>query len=80
MLIGINLALGFLLPGIDNIAHLGGLAAGVVAGVAAEGVGRLGTPRPATQVAGFTGLLVAAAALTAWRAGELGALAVVTGP
>jgi membrane associated rhomboid family serine protease len=80
VLIGINLALGFLLPGIDNIAHLGGLAAGVVAGVAAEGVGRHGTPRVATQLAGFTGLLVAAAALTAWRAGELGALAVVSGP
>jgi membrane associated rhomboid family serine protease len=77
MLIGINLALGFLLPGIDNIAHLGGLAAGVVAGFAAEGVGRRGTPRAVTQAAGFTLLLLAAVALTAWRAGELGALAVL---
>jgi rhomboid protease GluP len=80
VLIGINLAMGFLLPGIDNLAHLGGLAAGVVAGFAAEGVGRSGTPRVATQAAGFALLLVAAAALTAWRAGELGALAVVSGP
>jgi rhomboid protease GluP len=75
MLIGINLALGFLLPGIDNIAHLGGLAAGLGAGFAAEGAGRSETSRLVTQVAGFAALMVVAAALTAWRAGELGALA-----
>jgi membrane associated rhomboid family serine protease len=79
MLIGINLALGFLLPGIDNIAHLGGLAAGLVAGFAAEGAGRGATSRLVTQLAGFASLLVVAAALTAWRAGELGALAWLPG-
>jgi membrane associated rhomboid family serine protease len=79
MLIGINLALGFLLPGIDNIAHLGGLAAGLGAGFAAEGAGRSETSRLVTQVAGFAALMVVAAALTAWRAGELGALASLPG-
>jgi rhomboid protease GluP len=34
IIIGINLFLGFTLPGIDNMAHLGGLAAGVLLGYA----------------------------------------------
>jgi rhomboid protease GluP len=80
MLIGINLALGFLLPGIDNVAHLGGLAAGVVAGIAAEGIGRGKASRAITQATGFAILVVAAAALTAWRAGDLAPLALVLGP
>ena len=80
MLIGLNLALGFLLPGIDNTAHLGGLAAGVVAGFAAEGVGRDRATRLVTQAAGLGALVVVAAALTAWRAADLGALAAVLRP
>jgi membrane associated rhomboid family serine protease len=74
MLIGINLALGFLLPGIDNVAHLGGLAAGVVAGLAAEGVGRGSAARTITQAAGFAILVVGAVGLTAWRAADLAPL------
>jgi rhomboid protease GluP len=79
MLIGLNLALGFLLPGIDNTAHLGGLAAGVVAGFAAEGFGRDQATRLITQVAGFGALVATAAALTAWRTADFGAVAAMLG-
>ena len=34
MLIVINIAIGFAIPGIDNIAHIGGLVAGILLGVA----------------------------------------------
>jgi membrane associated rhomboid family serine protease len=70
MLIVLNLAIGFIIPGIDNIAHLGGLVAGVAAGFLIEGVGRRAVRR-ATQVAGMALLLVGAAALAAWRAAAL---------
>lgn len=71
MLAGINLAFGLAVPGIDNLAHLGGLAAGVLAGFAAEGVGRRNT-RTLTSAGGFTLIVAAAVALTAWRAASLG--------
>lgn len=80
LLIGINLALGFTLRGVDNVAHIGGLVAGVAAGFAAEGMGRGARARMATQLLGFGGLVAAAAAITLWRAGELASLAVVAGP
>jgi membrane associated rhomboid family serine protease len=80
LLIGINLALGFTVRGIDNVAHIGGLVAGVVAGFAAEGAGRGAGSRVATQLLGFGGLVVAAAAITLWRAGELAPLALALGP
>jgi membrane associated rhomboid family serine protease len=70
MLIAINLAIGFAIPGIDNVAHLGGLVAGVAAGFLVEGLGRRAV-RVATQVAGLAVLLVGAAALVAWRAAAL---------
>lgn len=71
VLVGINLAFGLATPGIDNLAHLGGLAAGVVAGLAAEGGGRRGA-RTLSGAAGLTGLVAAAVALVAWRASSLG--------
>jgi membrane associated rhomboid family serine protease len=80
LLIGINLALGFTVRGVDNVAHIGGLVAGIVAGFAAEGAGRGGRSRVATQLLGFGGLVVAAAAITFWRAGELAPLALALGP
>ncbi|HEX2031188.1 MAG TPA: rhomboid family intramembrane serine protease [Actinomycetota bacterium] len=73
MLIALNLVFGFTVPGIDNTAHLGGLAAGVVAGFAVEGFGPR-RMRPATQVAGLAALVVAASAVTAWRVAELAPL------
>jgi membrane associated rhomboid family serine protease len=73
VLIGINLALGFTLRGVDNVAHIGGLVAGLVAGFAAEGLGRRGVRR-ATQLLGFVGLLALAAAAVVWRTGRLAPL------
>lgn len=73
MLIALNLVFGFTVPGIDNTAHLGGLAAGVAAGFAAEGFGPRRI-RPATQVAGLAALVVAASVITAWRVAELAPL------
>jgi membrane associated rhomboid family serine protease len=39
MLIVVNILIGFALPGIDNIAHIGGLATGVLLGVAVSPIG-----------------------------------------
>ncbi|MGH2668098.1 MAG: rhomboid family intramembrane serine protease, partial [bacterium] len=72
VLVGLNLFLGFSVPGIDNIAHMGGLIAGAIAGLAAEGVGS----RPLrifSQIAGFAFLIGAAVSLVAWRVEALGA-------
>jgi membrane associated rhomboid family serine protease len=71
MLVGLNLAFGLAVPGIDNLAHVGGLVAGALAGFAAEGVGRRRV-RALTGATGFAAIVVAAAALTAWRAASLG--------
>jgi rhomboid protease GluP len=70
VLIGINLAFGFVVPGIDNLAHIGGLATGVGAGFFAEGAGR-GAARRATAIAGMGGLVAAAGALAMLRAASL---------
>lgn len=66
MIIAINVLFGLTFPGIDNRAHLGGLVAGILAGVVAEGAGRRGV-RLATQVLGFAALIALGIALTAWR-------------
>lgn len=52
LIVAVNLFFGFSMPGIDNAAHLGGLAAGLLAGFAAEGVGRRGV-RTASRIAGL---------------------------
>lgn len=70
LLIGINLVFGFTVPGIDNLAHIGGLVAGVAAGFAAEGFGRRAT-RAASQVGGLTLIAVVALALAIWRVADL---------
>ncbi|MGH2740632.1 MAG: rhomboid family intramembrane serine protease [Actinomycetota bacterium] len=70
LLIGLNLFLGFSVPGIDNTAHVAGLVAGFAAGLTAEGFGRRAV-RAATQVAGFAVLLAAAASLVVWRVDTL---------
>ncbi len=70
LLIGLNLVFGLTFPGIDNAAHLGGLAAGVFAGLAAEGVGR-GALRNASRVAGLSLLALIGVLLVAWRTAAL---------
>jgi membrane associated rhomboid family serine protease len=70
LLIGINLAIGFTMPGIDNLAHLGGLGAGVLGGFAADGFGRRSV-RTASRVLGLAGLFLAGVILTAWRVANL---------
>jgi membrane associated rhomboid family serine protease len=66
MLIVLNVVLGFSIPGIDWRAHLGGLAAGLIAGALAEGFGPRET-RTLVQVGGMAALVLAGIALTAWR-------------
>lgn len=70
LLVGVNLLLGFSVRGIDNLAHLGGLVGGVVAGLAAEGFGSRRV-RVLTQVGGMVLLVLAAAALVTWRVADL---------
>jgi membrane associated rhomboid family serine protease len=70
ILIGLNLFLGFRIAGIDNLAHIGGLVAGVFAGLAAEGVGTRRV-RTASRLAGLTLLLLAGVALAGWRVAVL---------
>jgi membrane associated rhomboid family serine protease len=70
MLIAINVVFGLAIPGVDNFAHLGGLAAGIGAGFVAEGFGHRST-RTATVVGGFLLLMVVGVGLTAWRVSAL---------
>ncbi len=72
MLIAINLFFGFSIAGIDNFAHLGGLAAGVAAGYFAEGFGSRRV-RPLVQAGGLGALIVAGILVTMWRASALSA-------
>jgi membrane associated rhomboid family serine protease len=66
MLIGLNVILGFSIPGIDWRAHLGGLVAGALLGGVLEGFGPR-TLRPLVQVGGLIVLVAAGILLTAWR-------------
>ena len=70
LLVGLNLAFGFAFPGIDNLAHLGGLGAGLLAGLVAEGVWGRAMRTPSTVV-GFAIILMIGVALAAWRTAAL---------
>lgn len=65
-LIGINLVFGFVFPGIDNLAHLGGLIGGAALGFGFDRPpGREGSPlMPLVTAIAVTG---AAVLLVAWR-------------
>ncbi len=69
-LVVINVLFGLTFRGIDNAAHLGGLVAGVMAGLAAEGAGRRRV-RQATRVMGFALLAAAGVLLVAVRTAAL---------
>lgn len=73
MLIGLNVILGFSIPGIDWRAHFGGLVAGALLGAVMEGFGPRAL-RPFVQVAGLIVLVAAGVALTAWRVATFPAL------
>ncbi|MFN2489159.1 MAG: rhomboid family intramembrane serine protease [Actinomycetota bacterium] len=65
--IGANLVLGLLLPQIDYLAHLGGLAAGIALGAGLDRPD--GRPAPAPlQFATFVAVIAVGAALVLWRA------------
>lgn len=66
LLIGLNVVLGFSVGGIDNLAHLGGLGAGILAGFAGQGFGRRGV-RVASRIAGLAFVASVGVALVAWR-------------
>lgn len=74
MLIGLNVILGFSIPGIDWRAHLGGLVAGASLGALMEGFGPRQL-RSLVQVAGLVILLAIGVALTAWRVATFPTLA-----
>jgi len=69
-LVGINLVFGFVVPGIDNAAHLGGLAMGLLAGAA---MSRRIPPPPGTAArqagvaAALSVLLVGLYFMLGWR-------------
>ena len=69
-LIGINLVFGFTVPGIDNLAHIGGLVSGIAAGFVAEGIGRRGVRR-ASQLGGLALIAAIALVLAVWRTSQL---------
>lgn len=70
MLVGLNLLLGFSVPGIDNTAHIAGLLGGAFAGLVAEGFGSRAV-RVLTRVVGLAIVFAGAAGLTAWRVQDL---------
>lgn len=70
LMIALNVVFGFAVPGIDNRAHLGGLAAGFLAGWLLEGFGPR-RMRPIVTWAGIAGLLALGIALTVSRTATL---------
>jgi membrane associated rhomboid family serine protease len=70
LLIGINLVFGFVVPGIDWLAHVGGLVAGIAAGYAAEGIGRRSSSG-LSQVVGLAAVALVGVVLTVWRTSAL---------
>jgi membrane associated rhomboid family serine protease len=68
----INLVIGFSIPAIDWRAHVGGLVAGLVAGFAVD-PSRPAAIRRVAATSGLVALLVAAAALVAYRSAQISA-------
>ncbi|MBK9739021.1 MAG: rhomboid family intramembrane serine protease [Actinobacteria bacterium] len=72
VLLGINMVIGFIAPGVDWRAHLGGLVTG--AAVAAIMVFPARRHRNAVQVSGIIGVVLILAALTMWRTAQINEL------
>jgi membrane associated rhomboid family serine protease len=69
VLLGINVVIGFISPGVDWRAHLGGLITGAI--VAAIFVLPAPRHRIAVQVAGIVILVAVMVGLTMWRTGQI---------
>lgn len=70
VLIGINVVIGFIAPGIDWRAHLGGLITGAaVALVFSKAPG--GRQQTAVQVVGCAGIVLVLAGIALWRADQI---------
>ena len=69
ILLGINVVIGFVSPGVDWRAHLGGLVTGAV--VAAIMVFPEKRHRTAIQAGGLVAVVLVLAALTMWRTGQI---------
>jgi membrane associated rhomboid family serine protease len=69
VLLGINVVIGFLSPGVDWRAHLGGLLTGAV--VAAIMVFAPRRHRVAVQVVGLVAVLLVLAAVASWRTNQI---------
>ena len=69
VLLAVNLVIGFISPGVDWRAHVGGLVTGAV--VAAIMVFAPPRHRTATQVVGIIAVLGVMAALTMWRTAQI---------
>ena len=66
VLVGINLFIGYSFGGIDNLAHLGGLAGGFIIATVLEQSGRLrGAAREMVGLAGFAAVVIIASLLIA---------------
>jgi membrane associated rhomboid family serine protease len=72
VLLGINVVIGFISPGVDWRAHLGGLVTG--AAVAAIMVFPTRRHRTVIQVTGLLLVVVVLAAITAWRTAQINEL------
>ena len=70
VLLVINLAIGFSVPGIDWRAHIGGLVAGIVAGFAVDSRGSV-SARRAAFAGGMLAIVAATVVLVAWRTTQL---------
>jgi len=75
MLIALNAFLALSFGTIDWRAHVGGLVAGVAAGVVAEGFGPR-SQRRIIAIAGFAALIVLGAVVVVWRTGQIQAMPV----
>lgn len=64
--VALNLFIGFVVPGIDNFAHIGGFAGGAALGAAFDGEKRA-TAGAGLQVLATAGVIAAAVLLVAWR-------------
>jgi membrane associated rhomboid family serine protease len=71
IVIGLNLVLSFVIPGIGYLAHIGGLVTGGLIGLAYAYAPRGRPWRLATQIAGPAVMLVAVIAVTAFRTAAL---------